>query len=150
MLESYSGSVATAIAVSAGCLALHSHTYPSVSLNDAPLSDLKSVKIGCKGSTDYAVKGSRREVPSKLIEELKGICQDNMTMDEDERYVHGKPQNSFHKAVNIPDIVVYPSVKIGCKGSTDYAVKGSRREVPSKLIEELKGICQDVACFLIF
>lgn len=31
-----------------------------------------------------------------------------MTMDEDERYVHGKPQNSFHKAVNIPDIVVYP------------------------------------------
>ncbi|XP_047254816.1 D-lactate dehydrogenase [cytochrome], mitochondrial isoform X6 [Capsicum annuum] len=97
-----------AIAVSAGCLALHSHTYPSVSLNDAPLSDLKSVKIGCKGSTDYAVKGSRREVPSKLIEELKGICQDNMTMDEDERHVHGKPQNSFHKAVNIPDIVVYP------------------------------------------
>ncbi|KAM3303680.1 D-lactate dehydrogenase [Capsicum chacoense] len=97
-----------AIAVSAGCLALHSHTYPSVSLNDAPLSELKNVKIGCKGSTDYAVKGSRREVPSKLIEELKGICQDNMTMDEDERYVHGKPQNSFHKAVNIPDIVVYP------------------------------------------
>lgn len=31
-----------------------------------------------------------------------------MTMDEDERYVHGKPQNSFHKAVNIPDVVVYP------------------------------------------
>ena len=29
-------------------------------------------------------------------------------MDEDERYVHGKPQNSFHKAVNIPDVVVYP------------------------------------------
>lgn len=97
-----------ALAVSAGSLALHSHSYPSLCLNDAPLSDPKSVKIGGKGSTDYAVKGSRREVPSALVEELKGICQDNMTMDEDERYVHGKPQNSFHKAVNIPDVVVYP------------------------------------------
>ncbi|XP_060216567.1 D-lactate dehydrogenase [cytochrome], mitochondrial isoform X3 [Lycium barbarum] len=87
-----------AFAVSAG----------SLSLNDAPLSDPKSVKIGGKGSTDYAVKGSRREVPPELIEELKGICQENMTTDEDERYVHGKPQNSFHKAVNIPDVVVYP------------------------------------------
>lgn len=44
---------------------------------------------------------------------------------------------------------VFGSVKIGCKGSTDYAVKGSRREVPSKLIEELKGICQ-VLYFNIF
>ncbi|XP_059310487.1 D-lactate dehydrogenase [cytochrome], mitochondrial isoform X3 [Lycium ferocissimum] len=87
-----------AFAVSAG----------SLSLNDASLSDPKSVKIGGKGSTDYAVKGSRREVPPELIEELKGICQENMTTDEDERCVHGKPQNSFHKAVNIPDVVVYP------------------------------------------
>lgn len=37
------------------------------------------------------------------------VCfKDNMTMDQEERYFHGKPQNSFHKAVNIPDIVVYP------------------------------------------
>ncbi|THG07668.1 hypothetical protein TEA_009617 [Camellia sinensis var. sinensis] len=34
--------------------------------------------------------------------------QDNMTMDFDERYFHGKPQNSFHKAVNIPDVAVFP------------------------------------------
>ncbi|KAI8009425.1 hypothetical protein LOK49_LG06G02549 [Camellia lanceoleosa] len=33
---------------------------------------------------------------------------DNMTMDFDERYFHGKPQNSFHKAVNIPNVVVFP------------------------------------------
>ncbi|XP_049372945.1 D-lactate dehydrogenase [cytochrome], mitochondrial isoform X2 [Solanum verrucosum] len=97
-----------ALAVSAGSLALQSQNYPSRCLNDAPLSDLKSVKTGGKGSTDYVVKGSLRKVPPELIEELKGICQDNMTMDEDERYVHGKPQNSFHKAVNIPDVVVYP------------------------------------------
>ncbi len=31
-----------------------------------------------------------------------------MTMDYDERYNHGKPQHSFHKAVNIPDVVVFP------------------------------------------
>ncbi|KAL7253147.1 hypothetical protein ACSBR1_007635 [Camellia fascicularis] len=33
---------------------------------------------------------------------------DNMRTDFDERYFHGKPQNSFHKAVNIPDVVVFP------------------------------------------
>lgn len=97
-----------ALAVSAGSLALQSQNYPSLCLNDAPLSDPKSGKNGGKGSTDYVVKGSLRKVPPELIEELKGICQDKMTMDEDERYVHGKPQNSFHKAVNIPDVVVYP------------------------------------------
>lgn len=31
-----------------------------------------------------------------------------MTLDYDDRYFHGKPQNSFHKAVNIPDVVVFP------------------------------------------
>lgn len=36
------------------------------------------------------------------------VVQDNMTMDYEERHIHGKPQNSFHKAVNIPDIVVFP------------------------------------------
>ncbi|OIT20927.1 PREDICTED: D-lactate dehydrogenase [cytochrome], mitochondrial [Nicotiana attenuata] len=94
-----------AFAVSAGSLALHSH---SLCLTDAPLFDPNSVKIGGKDSTDYVVKGYHSEIPPQLIEELKAICQDNMTLDEDERYVHGKPQNSFHKAVNIPDVVVYP------------------------------------------
>lgn len=30
-----------------------------------------------------------------------------MTLDYDERYFHGKPQNSFHEAVNVPDVVIY-------------------------------------------
>lgn len=34
-----------------------------------------------------------------------------MTMDYEERYFHGKPQNSFHKAVNVPDVVVFPRLK---------------------------------------
>lgn len=36
------------------------------------------------------------------------LWQENMTVDYDERFLHGKPQNSFHKAVNIPDVVVFP------------------------------------------
>ncbi|XP_022842432.1 D-lactate dehydrogenase [cytochrome], mitochondrial isoform X3 [Olea europaea var. sylvestris] len=31
-----------------------------------------------------------------------------MTVDYDDRYSYGKPQNSFHKTVNIPDVVVFP------------------------------------------
>nr|GMD46327.1 D-lactate dehydrogenase [cytochrome], mitochondrial [Ipomoea batatas] len=99
-----------ALALSAGSLALHSQTNHnhSFSLSEAPNSIDSSVKIGGKSSTDYVVKGSYKEVPQELIDELKEICQDNMTMDYDERYTHGKPENSFHKAVNIPDVVVFP------------------------------------------
>nr|GLL36496.1 D-lactate dehydrogenase [cytochrome], mitochondrial [Ipomoea trifida] len=99
-----------ALALSAGSLALHSQTNHnhSFSLSEAPNVIDSSVKIGGKSSTDYVVKGSYKEVPQELIDELKEICQDNMTMDYDERYTHGKPENSFHKAVNIPDVVVFP------------------------------------------
>jgi D-lactate dehydrogenase (cytochrome) len=34
--------------------------------------------------------------------------QDNITLDYEERSFHGTPQNSFHKAVNLPDVVVFP------------------------------------------
>jgi D-lactate dehydrogenase (cytochrome) len=34
--------------------------------------------------------------------------QDNLTVDYDERSFHGTPQNSFHKAANVPDVVVFP------------------------------------------
>ncbi|BBH06074.1 FAD-linked oxidases family protein [Prunus dulcis] len=86
-----------ALAVSAGSLALHPQSDPS--LCEAP-----SVNSRAK----VVVKGSHKEVPRELIDELKAICQDNMTLDYEERYNHGKPQNSFHKAVNIPDVVVFP------------------------------------------
>lgn len=70
--------------------------------------DVRGVNVGGKGSTQYVVKGSQKEFPRELLEELKIICQDNISVDYDERYIHGKPQNSFHKAVNIPDVIVYP------------------------------------------
>ncbi|CAI9759771.1 unnamed protein product [Fraxinus pennsylvanica] len=54
------------------------------------------------------VNGSHTKVPQELIGELKAICQDNMTMDCDDRYSYGKPLNSFHKAPNIPDVLFFP------------------------------------------
>lgn len=54
------------------------------------------------------VQGFHKEVPKEFIEELSTFLQGNMTLDYDERYYHGKPQNSFHKAINVPDVVVYP------------------------------------------
>ncbi|KAH0971841.1 hypothetical protein GBA52_023997 [Prunus armeniaca] len=86
-----------ALAVSAGSLALHPQSDPS-------LCEASSVN----SRAEFVVKGSHKEVPRELIDELKAICQDNMTLDYEERYNHGKPQNSFHKAVNIPDVVVFP------------------------------------------
>ncbi|XP_048426569.1 D-lactate dehydrogenase [cytochrome], mitochondrial isoform X2 [Pyrus x bretschneideri] len=89
--------IPVALAVSAGSLALHPQSDPS--LCEAPSANSRN---------EFVVKGLRKEVPQELVDELKDVCQDNMTMDYEERYNHGKPQNSFHKAVNIPDIVVFP------------------------------------------
>ncbi|XP_073032772.1 D-lactate dehydrogenase [cytochrome], mitochondrial [Primulina eburnea] len=97
-----------ALAVSAGSVALQSQYNDSASFCDAPNLDQTGKRFGGKESTDYLVKGSHKKVPQELIEELKAICKDNMTLDYDERYFHGKPQNSFHRAVNIPDVVVFP------------------------------------------
>ncbi|KAL0309442.1 UNVERIFIED_CONTAM: D-lactate dehydrogenase [cytochrome], mitochondrial [Sesamum radiatum] len=72
------------------------------------IEEFRTKRIDGKDSTDYLVKGTYKKVPQELIEELKAICKEKMTMDYDERYFHGKPQNSFHKAVNIPDVIVFP------------------------------------------
>ncbi|XP_050244504.1 D-lactate dehydrogenase [cytochrome], mitochondrial-like isoform X1 [Quercus robur] len=98
---------ALAVALSAGSLALQSQSNPSF-CDASNLDSARGVSIVGKGSTEFVVKGFHKELPQKLIDELKAICQDNMTMDYDERYIHGKPQNSFHKAVNIPDVIVFP------------------------------------------
>ncbi|XP_028777592.1 D-lactate dehydrogenase [cytochrome], mitochondrial isoform X2 [Neltuma alba] len=95
-----------ALAVSAGSLALQPQFNPS--LCDAPSSNSRSASLSGKGSTQFVVEGSHKEISQDLLQELKAICQDYMTLDYDERYIHGKPQNSFHKAVNIPDVIVYP------------------------------------------
>lgn len=37
--------------------------------------DVRGVSIGGKGSTQYVVKGSQKEFPQELLEELKIICK---------------------------------------------------------------------------
>ncbi|GFP94927.1 d-lactate dehydrogenase [cytochrome] mitochondrial [Phtheirospermum japonicum] len=97
-----------ALAVSAGSIVFESGHNNGPSYCEAPNLDQTGKTIGGKGSTDYLVKGSHRKVPEELIEKLKIICKENMTMDSDERHFHGTPQHSFHRAVNIPDVIVYP------------------------------------------
>ncbi|KAL5708939.1 D-lactate dehydrogenase (cytochrome) [Ranunculus cassubicifolius] len=91
-----------AAAVSAASFALDSQR------TNTTYCDSGYVRIGGKDSTEAVAKGTPREVPQEFMDELKAICQDNMTLDYDDRYFHGKPQHSFHKAVNIPDVVVFP------------------------------------------
>ncbi|OWM82618.1 hypothetical protein CDL15_Pgr002193 [Punica granatum] len=91
-----------AVAASAASMALQSQANPSL------CDDSRQVRFGGKGSTEFVVKGNHKEVPRQLIDELSTICGEDMTLDYDERAFHGKPQNSFHKAVNIPDVVVFP------------------------------------------
>ncbi|KAI3924458.1 hypothetical protein MKW98_032659 [Papaver atlanticum] len=93
-----------ALAFSAGLFSLDSQR--NISVCDSNVTD--GVRYGGKGSTEHVVGGNSKEIPQELIKELESICQDNMTRDYEERYFHGKPQNSFHKALNIPDIVVFP------------------------------------------
>ncbi|KAI3897398.1 hypothetical protein MKW92_040196 [Papaver armeniacum] len=93
-----------ALTFSAGLFSLDSQR--NISVCDSNVTD--GVRYGGKGSTEHVVGGNSKEIPQELIKELESICQDNMTRDYEERYFHGKPQNSFHKALNIPDIVVFP------------------------------------------
>lgn len=39
------------------------------------IMDGRDVSFGGKGSTQYVVKGSQKEFPQELLEELKIICQ---------------------------------------------------------------------------
>ncbi|KAK3013934.1 hypothetical protein RJ639_008807 [Escallonia herrerae] len=139
-----------ALAVSAGSLCLRTQNDPS--LCDAPNIDRRDASIGGKGSTDYEVKGTHKKVPRELIHELKVICQENMTMDYNERYFHGKPQNSFHKAVNIPDVVVFPrsqeevSTIVQCcnKHKVPIVPYGGATSIEGHTLSPDGGVCIDM------
>ncbi|RWR80354.1 D-lactate dehydrogenase cytochrome, mitochondrial isoform X2 [Cinnamomum micranthum f. kanehirae] len=90
------------VAVSAGTLALDLKRNPSLCDSSLDYSN------AAKDTTEVVVQGAHKEVSQELIDELKDICKGSMTLDYEERYFHGNPQNSFHKAVNIPDVVVFP------------------------------------------
>ncbi|KAI9380314.1 hypothetical protein POPTR_016G064800v4 [Populus trichocarpa] len=134
----------------AGSLAIHFQSPPP--LCDASL-DSPSRGIGGKGSTEFVVQGSQKHLPQELIEELKAICQDNMSMDYDERYFHGKPQHSFHKAVNIPDVVVFPRseeevsniVKSCDKHKVPIVPYGGATSIEGHTLSPHGGICIDMS-----
>uniref|UniRef100_A0ACD5UYX7 Uncharacterized protein n=1 Tax=Avena sativa TaxID=4498 RepID=A0ACD5UYX7_AVESA len=71
-------------------------------------SDGHGHRVGGKESTELVVRGERKRVPREFVEELASFLGENLTVDYEERSFHGTPQNSFHKAVNVPDVVVFP------------------------------------------
>ncbi|KAL9247065.1 hypothetical protein vseg_020536 [Gypsophila vaccaria] len=126
----------------------------SFALQPAPsFSDSRGASIGGKGSTEFEVKGTIKSVPQELIEDLKGICGENMTMDYDERFFHGKPQNSFHKAVNIPDIVLFPrsehEVSLIVKSCNKHKVPivpyGGATSIEGHTLSPHGGVCIDMS-----
>ncbi|XVF07472.1 hypothetical protein REPUB_Repub06bG0142000 [Reevesia pubescens] len=140
-----------ALAVSAGSLAFQSQNIQP-SLCEPTNLDSRKVSIGGKASTEFVVKDIHREVPQELIDELKAICQDNMTLDYDERFYHGKPQNSFHKAVNIPDVVVFPRseeevsriVKSCNKHKVPIVPYGGATSIEGHTLSPNGGVCIDM------
>ncbi|KAK7273707.1 hypothetical protein RIF29_14766 [Crotalaria pallida] len=131
-----------------------SASLPSFCDHHAPDSDFRGASFGGKGSTRYNdVKGSHTEFPQELLFELKTICQDNISLDPDERYFHGKPQNSFHKAVNIPDVIVYPrseeEVSKIVKSCNNYKVPivpyGGATSIEGHTLCSNGGVCIDMS-----
>lgn len=53
------------------------------------------------------VRGERKRVPQEFVDELASFLGENLTVDYEERCFHGKPQNNFHRAVNVPDVIVF-------------------------------------------
>lgn len=140
-----------ALAVSAGSLAFQTHNiHPS--LCEPTNLDSWKVSVGGKASTEFVVQGILKEVPQELIDELKAICQDNMTLEYDERFYHGKPQNSFHKAVNIPDVVVFPRseeevsqiVKSCNKHKVPIVPYGGATSIEGHTLSPNGGVCIDM------
>ncbi|KAL3029814.1 hypothetical protein AAZX31_03G185600 [Glycine max] len=105
------------------------------------------------GSTQYVVKGSQKEFPRELLQDLKIVCQDNISLDYDERYIHGKPQNSFHKAVNIPDVIVYPRseeevskiVKLCNSHKVPIVPYGGATSIEGHTLSPHGGVCIDMS-----
>lgn len=125
----------------------------NTSLCDSSDPNARGVGIGGQGSTEFVVKGSHRDIPRELIDDLKTIFGENMTMDYEERFFHGKPQNSFHKAVNIPDVVVFPrserEVSLIVKSCNKHKVPivpyGGATSIEGHTLSPHGGVCIDMS-----
>ncbi|KAF3329853.1 D-lactate dehydrogenase [Carex littledalei] len=109
-------------------------------------------RVGGKDSTDLVVRGSHKRLPEEFVAQLRSILQDNVTVDYDERYFHGKPQNSFHRAVNIPDVVVYPrsqdevqKIVLACnKYKIPIVPYGGATSIEGHTLAPNAGVCIDL------
>ncbi|WOL15301.1 D-lactate dehydrogenase [Canna indica] len=139
-----------AVAASAGAaLAFDLRRVAAPSLCDPGLD----LRVGGKDSTDRVVKGGRREVPEGFIRELEDILQDNLTQDYEERCFHGKPHNSFHKSVNVPDVVVFPrsqddvqKIVMACnKYKVPIVPYGGATSIEGQTLAPHGGVCIDMS-----
>ncbi|XP_072951503.1 D-lactate dehydrogenase [cytochrome], mitochondrial [Typha angustifolia] len=138
-----------AAVASAGTLALDLDMRSKPALCDSGLDR----QVGRKDNTELLVKGSHKEVPKEFIEELRSFLQDNMTLDYEERYFHGKPQSSFHKAVNVPDVVVFPrsekdvqKIVVACnKYKLPIVPYGGATSIEGHTLAPHGGVCIDMS-----
>ncbi|GAB4857204.1 hypothetical protein Ancab_015113 [Ancistrocladus abbreviatus] len=144
-------SVPLTLAASGVSIALQIEANPSFC--DAVDPDPRVIGFGGKDRTEFVVKGSHRSVPLELIDDLKAICGDDLTLDFDERSFRGNPQNSFHKAVNIPDVVVFPrseqEVSLIVKSCNKYKIPivpyGGATSIEGHTLSPHGGVCIDMS-----
>ncbi|KMZ75324.1 UDP-N-acetylmuramate dehydrogenase [Zostera marina] len=83
------------------------------------IDELQSHPSYCDSGIDPRIRQEKnadmlethRMFPEGFLDELRFSCKCMFSVDYDERHFHGKPQNSFHTAVNIPDVVFYPETQ---------------------------------------
>ncbi|KAH7661631.1 D-lactate dehydrogenase (cytochrome) protein [Dioscorea alata] len=147
--RSWSGSLLPFAIAGTAAFALSLNLRPTPSSCDSGFGHF----VGRKGSTEVLVQGSHTAVPKEFIDELRAICESNMTLDYDERYFHGKPQHSFHKAVNIPDVIVYPRsqddvqkiIKTCNKFKIPIVPYGGATSIEGHTLAPYGGVCIDLS-----
>ncbi|CAM0905413.1 unnamed protein product [Alopecurus aequalis] len=125
-------------------------TTATVALCD---SDGRDHRVGGKESTELVVRGERKRVPQEFIDELASFLGENLTVDYEERSFHGTPQNSFHKAVNVPDAVVFPKsqdevrriVMICNKYKVPIVPYGGATSIEGHTLAPHGGVCIDMS-----
>ncbi|VAI62088.1 unnamed protein product [Triticum turgidum subsp. durum] len=124
-------------------------TTASVALCDAGPDH----RVGGKDSAELVVRGERKRVPKEFIQELASFLGDNLTVDYEERSFHGKPQSSFHKAVNVPDVVVFPKsqdevrkiVMVCNKYKVPIVPYGGATSIEGHTLAPHGGVCIDMS-----
>uniref|UniRef100_A0A0E0E7Q7 D-lactate dehydrogenase (cytochrome) n=1 Tax=Oryza meridionalis TaxID=40149 RepID=A0A0E0E7Q7_9ORYZ len=110
-------------------------------------------RVGGKESTELVVRGERKRVPNEFIDELASFLGENLTVDYEERHYHGTPQNSFHKAVNVPDVVVFPrsqdevqKIVMACnKYKVPIVPYGGATSIEGHTLAPHGGVCIDMS-----